>query len=277
MTGSTGSSARSAATDANADRPVLAGCWAFREGAGTTVADASGNGHPLTADRDLPWVPDGAVGSAVDGGAGGAVALDGAELELSTAGPVLRTDRSLSVAAWVRLDPGTMGGKADLPPGQYAIAAVSQEGESHSALYLGARKVAEGQTAGTPEAPLRWDFTVSPVDGSVTGTIEWPHAASAPIEVAALGDWVFLAGVYDLAAGTVSLILPATGQTVTATLPAGWTNWHAEGGFVVGRARYLHRPSDRWLGSLGPVWAFSGVLTADDAAALYRDGALPAG
>jgi Concanavalin A-like lectin/glucanases superfamily len=247
-------------------RPVLRAHWRFEEGAGPTVADASGNGNTLIATGNAKWT-DGPAGA-------GAMAFADAACWLSTEGPALRTDESFSVAAWLRLDSAPLGGVVDLPAGSYAVTACSQDGDTHSALFLGARKVMEGQTAGVPEAPLRWDFTVSPRDGSTTGLIEWPHAHAAPLTAADLDRWVFLAGVYDLAAGTATLLLPETGDSVPRSLPDGWTNWSAEGGFVVGRARYLSAPSDPWPGSVGPVWVFSGLLSADDAAALHRDGVI---
>ncbi|MER8072293.1 LamG-like jellyroll fold domain-containing protein [Streptomyces sp. NPDC094034] len=245
---------------------TLRAWWKFDEGAGTTATDSSGNGHTLTATGD--------PGRSVGGTVPGAVAFDGVSQWLSTEGPVLRTDQSFSVAAWVRLDATTTAGDIDLPAGQYAIAAVAQDGPSHSPFYLGARKVLDGQTTGAPEAPLRWDFTVAPIDGAVTGTIEWPHAAAGPVQPA-LGEWVLLVGIYDLDAGTATLVVPGAGDVVTVPLPEGWPQWHAEGGVQLGRARYLDKVSDLWPGSVGPVRIFSGVLTAEDAAELYRNDTVP--
>ncbi|HUO38548.1 MAG TPA: hypothetical protein VMU34_12250 [Mycobacterium sp.] len=40
------------------------------------------------------------------------------------------------------------------------------------------------------DALLRWDFTVAPVDGSVTGTIGWPHTSVDQIDRSLLDQWV---------------------------------------------------------------------------------------
>lgn len=245
---------------------VLGSWWRLDEGTGTTAADASGAGHTLTVTGTPRWT--------TRGPSTGGLSLDGASQWLSTSGPVLRTDTSLSIAAWVRLDAATMDGEADLPHGSFAITAVGQDGPSHSPFYLGARKVLDGQTTGAPDAPLRWDFTVAPIDGAVTGTIEWPHAAGAEVT---LDEWVFLVGVYDLDAGTASLITPGSGQSVTQPLPDGWTRWHAEGGVQLGRSRYLDDNCDLWPGSVGAVRMFSGVLSADDARTLYQADTLATG
>ncbi|MGH9277948.1 MAG: LamG-like jellyroll fold domain-containing protein [Acidimicrobiales bacterium] len=262
---------QSAVTESADSSSRLEGLWTFEEGGGDTARDSSGNGQTLSAHGDPVWVGGGTFG--------GAIALDGASQWLTTAGPILRTTESYSVAAWVRFDTGTMDPGLRLPRGTYAVTAVSQIGPSseeptHSPFYLGARAIKQTMPDGTSPAALRWCLTVAPVDGSMTGVLEWQHATSAkPIEVSVFDEWVLLVGVCDTATRTTQLYVPGTDDGGTATLPEEWPFWQAEGGLQVGQAFWLGNPVDRWPGSVGPVRAYSGVLTADDAVSLYEQGA----
>jgi len=249
-----------------ASRPVLRGQWTFDEGAGENAADSSGNGHDLTANGRAVWTARGKFG--------GAVSLD-ASRSWSTAGPVLRTDEDFSVVAWVRLAAVSMTAGVALPPGEFALTAVSQSGPSHSAFYLGTRLIPTPQPDGSMQNTLRWNFTAAPVDGSMTGAIEWQHAAATtPIDESMLDEWVLLVGVYDLTGRVAHIYVPGTGDDGSMPLPDNWTYWSAEDGVQIGFGRYLDGLADPWPGSVGPVRAFQGVLTAQDAADLYANDAL---
>jgi hypothetical protein len=244
----------------------LAAWWTFDEGEGDTAADASGNGHQLTAVNGPQW-----TGSSRFG----AVSLDGAAQHLATQDPAVRTDESYSVAAWVRLD----SSRTDLrlPAGWHAVTAVSQSGPSRSAathcqFYLGARTSADAQPDGTTKDVLRWCFTVAPADGSVEQKlVDWQHAMSGPIESSALDRWELLVGVYDVATRKTHLFVPGRGEVATVELPEQWTLWHAGGQVHVGQAIWLGNMVDQWPGSVGPVRLYAGVLTESDAARLYAD------
>jgi concanavalin A-like lectin/glucanase superfamily protein len=278
--------ATTSSRDAAAGAPVrLEGWWRFDEGSGDTFADASGNGHTLT--------PTGGPTPTTGGRFGGAIAFDGATQWLSTARPVLRTDESFSVAAWLRLDRAAMRAGVQLPENHNAVTAVSQDAPTHSPFYLGARLARTNRPDGF-EASLRWTFTVAPTDDGTTDIIEWCHAHSTqPVEV---DQWVLLVGVYDLSTRTARLYVPGTGDRGTYRLPEVWPRWHAPGGLQigqarysdkvadvwpgsvgptrVGQARYLDSVADLWPGSVGPVRAYTGVLTEEDAASLYAEDSL---
>lgn len=231
--------------------------WTFDEGAGATASDSTGNGHTLTAVGDVGWTS--------GGRAGGAVALDGATQWLATETPVLRTDESFSVAAWVCLDRDALGPEIKFPPDVYAYTAVSQSGPGHSPFYLGVRLVDE---------KVRWCFTVSPEDGL---SVEWQHAAStAPVDRSMLDTWVLLVAAFDVEAGTTHLYVPGSREHATVPLPDGWPHWHGYDGLQVGQGRFESKPADMWPGAIGRVQLFSGVLTAEDVDSLYSDDA-PAG
>ena len=226
------------------------GRWRFDEGAGDTAADSSGNGNTLTAETDFTW--------ATGAPSGGAVTLDGAKQWLSTEGPVVRTDESFSVSAWVRLDGSYTGPEVGLPTDVFALTAVSQSGPTHASFYLGARMILE--------TDVHWCFTLSPEDGV---SIEWQHAYAPPAVAPELLDtWVFIVGVSDVDARQTHVYVPTTGDHGVVDLPDAWEFWHADRGLQVGQGLFKSLAADQWPGSIGEVRVFSGVLTEQDAAAL---------
>jgi hypothetical protein len=164
-----------------------------------------------------------------------------------------------------------MGARGELPAGHHALTAVSQSGLSHSAFYLGVRLIPEPSNG---QAILRWNFTVAPIDGSTTGPVEWQHAYADAVEPSVLEKWVLLVGVYDLTSRCARLYVPGSDVVGIARLPENWPCWNAENGLHVGCGRYLDGVADQWPGSVGPVRAFAGVLSADDAASLYSRDAI---
>jgi hypothetical protein len=235
---------------------VMRGRWSFDGVKSLTACDASANAGSL--------LPVGNVHPVLCGDAFGSVELDGESASLGTEGPVLRTDRSFTVAAWVRLS------QYDLEPGNFAFTAVSQDSPSHSAFYLGARAFEELQPDGSMRLVLRWNFTVAPVDGSVTGVLEWRHASSSqPIARDDVGRWTFLVGVCDVENRLFTLHLPGLDDGGVDRPPPAWNFWQADGGFQVGRALWLGRPVDYWPGAVGSVCAYEGAMSVEDVNRLY--------
>ncbi|MFD6624408.1 LamG-like jellyroll fold domain-containing protein [Streptomyces diastaticus] len=250
---------------APADARLLA-WWKFDEGADSTVADSSGNGHTLHLVGEPRWTR---------GEPGGAISLNGKDQFLRTAGPVLRTDESLSVAAWLRLDSAVIGEEFALPPGWFAFTAVSQSGPApdsltHSPFYLGIR----AQDEETPDTVM-WCLETAPVDGNPPGPpwpFVWENAFSKEvIDSSALDKWVFLVGVVDKENLTTHVYLPGTGDHGSATLVDHWPFWQADAPLELGRAYWMDNPVDQWHGSIGPVRIYQGVLTQEDALRLYHE------
>jgi hypothetical protein len=246
--------------------PILKGLWKFDERTGNTFPDMSGNEHTLTATGALDMV------KGID--PGGAVTLDGSTQWLSTNQPVLRTDESFSIAAWVYLDSTIMNTKLELRKSEhsFALTAISQSSPTHGAFYLGIRRIEEIQPDGSETAALKWSFTVAPVDGSETAVLVWEHAYPlSPLDDSMLNKWIMLIGVCDVVERALHLYVPSINETGTTHVPDAWTFWHAGEGLQIGRARWLGRNVDQWPGKIGPVRAFSGILSDQDAKKLYAE------
>ncbi|WP_165521993.1 LamG domain-containing protein [Micromonospora zingiberis] len=166
----------------------------------TYLSDWSGNGHDLTITGPYGWTRDRAF------------SRDGAlKLELAndscgqTAGPVLRTDASFTVAAWVMLESTT---------GQHVV--VSQAAKKRGGFHLEYH----------PDAD-RWQFGL-PSKGQ-GAAVRWHTVASQqPPE---LGRWTHLAGVYDAAAGKVRLYVDGVPQ---GEADGPRTPWMADGPTLIG-------------------------------------------
>lgn len=248
-------------------QPILRGRWEMTEGSGVGVADSSGNGHSLTATTEPRWVagPDGTTG---------ALKLGDPSVSLATERGVVVTDESFSVAAWLRLDSDLAGPELRLPQDWFAWTAIAQNGPYHSPLYLGVRFIEYGGE-GTGDYHLHWNFTVSPVDGSDDGPVDWVHAySSQEITPSEADQWVLLVGVYDLEAGVARLYVPTHDDQGEQALPQDWPRWRGDEGFQLGHAWFRDEYVDQWPGSVGPVWAYSGVLTEADAKNLRDRGVL---
>jgi hypothetical protein len=241
-----------------ATRPVnQEGWWQLDETTGTGAADSSGHGRTATATGGAPgWDPDGRFG--------GAATLNGSTQSLGTAGPVLRTDGSFSVATWVRLDGTKLGGAL---PG--SATAVSQDGVHDADFHLGLRSATETLPNGSTGSVSRWSFSMVSADLNSGRTVY--SALSLPVDASVLNQWVLLVGVYDAPSRTIRLYVPGTGDTGSQVMPASWIPWQATGGLQLGRSKWTDSPVEYWPGQLDQVRAYSGVLTANDAANLFQD------
>ena len=204
--------------------PALIGHWPFDEGTGTTAADTSGGGHPLTLFNGASWGP-GVVGPH-------ALAVNGAGQYAAAAGPVIDTTQSFSVSAWVNLT-NTNGYQTF----------ISQDGTQVSGFYLQLR----GDSHRFAFTHLAFDST------SALGTI-----ATASSIVPQPGEWYLLTGVYD--AGHETLSLYVNGQLAQTQSFTG--SWSASGPLAVGRGFFAGNPTDYVSGSIDDARVYSGVLSA---------------
>ncbi|WP_333563798.1 LamG domain-containing protein [Nocardiopsis endophytica] len=172
--------------------------------------------------------------------------LSGRDERFTTSGPAIRTDRSFSAAAWVRLDEtGTNS------------TALSQDGQAHSGFYLGHQNTYDWD---------QWVLKMAPEDE--IGASGWPRAMSEGSPE--LGTWTHLAATYDHATGEMTLYVDGTKQGTDVQE----TPWHAAGPLVIGAARFEQHLTGAWNGDIDDVHVYQGVLSESDVGAAYL-GAVP--
>jgi hypothetical protein len=215
-----------------ADALTKAGEWRFEEPSGA-AGDSSGYNRPLTLAAGTARTPG-------HHGIGQGLSCNGTTTGYgATTGPVVNTDQSFAVSAWVRVN--------NLTGWQTAVTA---DGGAASVFYLQYAK-----------DPNRWAFALAPADVPV------PDSARAlSLDAPHTGEWTHLVGVYD--AGSRQARLYVNGQVSgTATVPPSW--W--AGGVVnVCRARWNNGPVDYFNGSVDDVRIFAGVPTDLDIVSLYN-------
>jgi hypothetical protein len=232
----------------NVNFPGVVGRWRLDEGTGDTAADSSGRGHPLTL-VDTTWT----TGVLADFGADPAdraLRFDATGDGASTSDPVVATDRSFSVMAFVNLDSVGPTGTAVGPTGT----AVGQDGLSASGFELG-YAACGGQAC--------WAFTMFDAD-SAGGA---PVRALAPVPATA-GGWVHLTGVYDAAAAQTRVYAcvigtpddPGPAEPVIGTAPHTST-WSASGPLRLGRGPDQGADANHLVGVVDDVRVFDGAVS----------------
>ncbi|MFL1427327.1 MULTISPECIES: LamG domain-containing protein [unclassified Nocardiopsis] len=224
-----------------ANRPVAPeGRWTLDEYDGTQVVDSTDHGLDATLHGD----PSSAWNFAEnDVTASPGVRLGGDGEHIETSEPALRTDRSFSVAAWVRLDESALGRDA---------VTVSQSGEHQSAFQLG-----YGGSNG------KWTFRFSPGDEPTTGDEEWSGVHSTAL--ARSGEWTHLVGVYDHTRKEMVLYINGIEEARASVDHA----WQAEGGLRIGGARLQGGNGYHWTGDIDDVHVYQGVLSERDMDRVY--------
>ncbi|USX53761.1 LamG domain-containing protein [Lentzea sp. HUAS12] len=210
---------------------VQAGNWKFDETSGTAAGNAVLGSTAAELKGSAKFVGQGAVG--------GAVQFPDPTGYVTAGKPVVRTDQSFSVSAWVRQD--------ETPPLDWFQAAVSQDGTRHSGFFLGYRSA--------PDGAGRWEFVLPTADVAGPGyeTVFSPAGAK-------LGEWTHLTGVYDAQAKQIRLFVNGE-QTATAARTQGF---NATGALTVGRGRAGGNPGHEWRGSLDEVRVFSRAIGTEE-------------
>ncbi|MEU7590115.1 LamG-like jellyroll fold domain-containing protein [Micromonospora sp. NPDC049230] len=154
---------------------------------------------------------------------------DGNELNVWQEKPVLRTDDSFTMSAWVMADAEGMR------------TAVSQRGVHQSAAWLKFQSDVG-----------RWQFAVSDEDTPTT-----PATSVRSVNPAATDVWTHLAGVYD--AGRHEIRLYVNGL-LEGTQAVGFTPMASSGPLLVGRALWNDQVVDQWVGGIDNVALFQGAM-----------------
>jgi hypothetical protein len=218
--------------------PSNQGLWSLDEGAGTSAADSSPGGHPITLSGPAVWDPEGQIGADVT--------FDGTSVYGATTGPVLRTDNSFTVAAWVRM-------RSDDHTGTVLSQAGSRDSGFqlyYSALYK------------------KWIFNRHLTD---TDNPAFARAMSTDTDPPELDSWTHLAGVFDLTDHTIRLYVNGSFNSEVDCGAA----WNATGPFEIGRVKYNGGFQDYFEGDIDDVHVYAGALTRDQVSELQSSGIPP--
>lgn len=250
--------------------PHATGHWQFNDADWQTSPpmtasnSLSGSGANRTAGVGWDWGYRGTgktfpIGSTAETGGvpDGAMVFDAPTDLARTTGPVVGTDQSFSVVAFLRAD--ELGGHS---------AAVAQAGRLPNGDVSGSFHLGYTQHAGcqldevtVPDGLSRcWSFWMVDDDGTST-------AARVPIEVTP-GDWYMVAGVHDASTGTVHAYACKTGEYGQVTRsrlnadekdPTYRATWNAQGRLRLGSG----------VNAAGsPRWPFIGAI---DEVRVYAD------
>ncbi|WP_433434855.1 LamG-like jellyroll fold domain-containing protein [Nonomuraea sp. CA-141351] len=206
------------------------GQWKLEGFTETKVVDDSPYGHNAT----IVTGPTGPARWQI-GRHGDALWLDGSAGYAGTAGgPTVPTDKTFTVAAWVKLDRLETTWRT----------AVSQDGNQISGFFL----------QYNPNTK-KFNFMMPAADAN-----DAPRHIAESATPAVAGRWTHLVGMYDAAAGQIKIYVDG----VAGTPAAHTTPWKAAGSVQLGRARYNAAPADYWPGSLDEVRIYSRALSIQE-------------
>lgn len=204
--------------------------WRFSDARDDKATDSSGNGVSGALEPGASIVADNGGVLAVNGG--GAV---------SSALPVIRTDRSFTVSAWVRAEPGADN-----------MTAVGQLGGFATACSL-SYHTADGT----------WGFAMAESDSPTAAQDQAVASVQSP-----LGTWTFVTGVYDVVAGTLTVFVDGRAAGTARHV----SPWPARGPFLVGRGQANGNPVDQLTGAVGEVAAYDYPLSPREVLLAYQSG-----
>jgi concanavalin A-like lectin/glucanase superfamily protein len=210
-----------------ASQQGLVGKWEMDEGSGTTAGDSSGLGNDATLADGAGWTTDGHGGTP-------AVEYGDPPGRVLTDGPVVLSNQSFTVSAWVRIS-------QEVSHNQYVL---WQSGTDASAFVL------QYRTEGL------WGFSVTSIDG---GEVTWYELASTSSP--ALTEWTHLVGVYDREQGEIRIYVngrPEASQEATVQPSLS--------GLQIGSAG-----AGRFYGAIDSVRAYQSALTDEQVDGLYQE------
>ncbi|MDG4820802.1 LamG domain-containing protein [Asanoa sp. WMMD1127] len=221
--------------DLRRQHPVLVSRWKLN----VDGADDSGNGRPLSlggdarVDADAGWL----------GSPPGGVVLDGSGDFAATAGPVVATGHSFTVAGWATA--------ATAPIGKAAV--FSQEGVTNSGFIVRYAPSVAGGVGG-------WQAEMPSMDSAEAVAQTVDHSAYRW-----QSQWDHLAVVYDALADTLRLYVNGTLEETTDRVSTRWNTvgFDATKALQLGRAKTGGAWHEFWPGVIDDVWAFSGVLSPE--------------
>ncbi|MEU4240867.1 LamG-like jellyroll fold domain-containing protein [Actinoplanes sp. NPDC026619] len=160
---------------------------------------------------------------------------DGNELNVWQDQPVLRTDQSFTVSAWVMLEPGLEG------DGGRTV--VAQRGAHESAFWLKYNPTT-----------VKWEMLIDQQDDPAS-----PSAWVSSTSTAQEGVWTQLTGVYD--AARKELRLYVNGE-LEGTRVLSFAPFNAIGPLLVGHTLWHNGLMDQWFGGIDDVAAYQGAMSS---------------
>ncbi|GAA2313539.1 LamG domain-containing protein [Nonomuraea roseoviolacea subsp. roseoviolacea] len=201
------------------------GHWRLDETAGSTAADSGATTHPATLAGGTNW-----AGGRVAGG----LHLDGGTGYGSTDGPVVHTDRSMSVSAWVLLN--------DKSKNSTVVSQNAVRGAGFQLYYSSGSN--------------RWIF--SKFDADVDDkTIVRAISDTEPTT----GIWTHLTGVWDAPQRQLRLYVNGIPQTTTGAFP--YKPWDATGPLQLGRVLSRGAYIENFAGDIDDVKIWKRELSDD--------------
>lgn len=227
-----------------------AGFWRMNENTSVTSPDASGKNHRMVFGSGTGWNDNGVR---FQGGCGTTqstvTSCKESTDDAASRVPVVRSDQSFTVSAWVKL--------ANLPDQNMAI--VSQNGDYTTGFSLH-YVVDQGQRY--------WAFEMSNPDHA-DNAFQVRQARSTADYAPQQGEWTHLAGVYDAIGKHLYLYVngrPMADHDVVNTSPADFApGWNASGSLQVARSRWSGAFKDALDGWVSDVHVFpSAFIDTDD-------------
>ncbi|MBV1854120.1 FG-GAP-like repeat-containing protein [Catellatospora tritici] len=221
-----------------AQGPTLVGDWEFGEQTGSIGNDSSMYRRKATLSGSATFVTTGH--NAEDGGA---VHLNGTAGAATVTTPILRTDRSFTVGAWVK--PATTTGY---------MAILGQVGTTNSGALL--QFVPGSGWALTNHLT----DTVSPTTSRVTSGMAYVSTTS----------WQYVVGQYDATAHTMALFVNGAkvGQ-INSTV-----SWNAGGNFLIGHEHFGNAEISNFNGDIDNIQVYQGLLPANQIRVQYSHNAV---
>jgi hypothetical protein len=214
----------------NGSAPIAAaGRWKLSDASATTAPDSVGSA-PATLNGTTSFVTDPVHGKVMS--------LNGSGFA-ATNSPVIKTDGSFTVSAWVNATSTTDSG-----------AVLGQDSVFASGFYL-------------ENIDGKWSFSKLSSDNLNAAAIR-AESTNAP----QVGVWAHLAGVYDASTGKMTLYVNGQAQgTNTDSTP-----YAANGPFTIGRAQWNAMQAGAFKGSISDVQAYQAALSTTDIAKVYAGG-----
>ncbi|MEV4294478.1 LamG-like jellyroll fold domain-containing protein [Microbispora rosea] len=202
-----------------------AGQWHLDETSGNSAADSAANPHPVTLSGTTGWA---------GGRVNGALHLDGSTAYGTTAGPVVHTDRGMSVSAWVRL--------TDTTRNSTVVSQAGNRGVGFQLYYSASYK--------------RWIFNKYDADKDDPVIVRVVSDAAPQA-----GVWTHLVGVYDAPARQLRLYVNGTRQSAPTAYT--YTPWDATGPLQLGRVKYNGTFQENFAGDIDEVRVWDRILSDD--------------